>query len=420
MIKIISNVDGISSRNTENSENITKIVKEIIENVKINGDKALFEYAEKFDNAKLSTLEVTKKEMEDAVSQIDAKFLETIKKSMKNIEDFHKNQLQKGFMVEKEGVILGQKVTPIEKVGIYVPGGKAVYPSTVLMNVIPAKIAGCKQITMVSPPGPDGEISNGILACAFLAGVDKFYKIGGAGAVAALAYGTETIEKVYKITGPGNTFVATAKKEVFGEVDIDMIAGPSEILVIADENANARIIASDLLSQAEHDPMASSILVTTSDKLAENVQNELELQIPLLSRSDICRQAIDENSYIILCKSTDECFEISNEIAPEHLEIMLENPFSYLPKIQNAGSIFLGKNTPEALGDYFAGVNHTLPTNGTAKFSSALGTETFMKKSTFVYYDEKTLEMAKDDIVRFATMEGLEAHAKSVSNRFEV
>ena len=419
MIKIIDNVSKINKRSNEISDKIEISAKEIIKNVRQNGDSSLFEYAEKFDGASLETLEVTKEEMEAAISRIDPEFLETIKKAIINIENFHKNQKQNGFMTESDGIILGQKVTAIEKIGIYVPGGKAVYPSTVLMNVIPAKIAGCKQITLVSPPQADGTISDGILACAHLTGVDKFYKIGGAGAIAALAYGTETIDKVYKITGPGNAFVAAAKKLVFGEVDIDMIAGPSEILIIADESSDANIIALDLLSQAEHDPMASSILVTTSKKLATKVQIELENEINILSRGEICRQSIDDNSYIILCDSLEDCFNISNEIAPEHLEIMLDNAFSYLPNVQNAGSIFLGKHTPEALGDYFAGVNHTLPTNGTAKFSSALSVDTFVKKSTFVYYSEGALKSSKDDIVRFATNEGLEAHGKSVSNRFK-
>lgn len=419
MIKIISNLDEIKKRSTEISKDIQEKTIEIIENVRKNGDKALFEYGKKFDGVELETLLVSEKEIEEAFNSMDKEFLETIKKCAENIENFHKNQIQKGFMVEEEGKILGQKVTPIEKVGIYVPGGKAVYPSTVLMNVIPAKLAEVEEITLVTPPRKDGTIAPEILACAKYAGATKIYKIGGAGAIGALAYGTETIDKVYKITGPGNAFVAAAKKEVFGEVDIDMIAGPSEILVIADESANKKIVAGDMLSQAEHDPMASSILITTSKKLAEEVQEELENQMNNLSRSEICHKSIDDNSYILVCENLEECFKISNEIAPEHLEIMLDNPFAYLPKIKNAGSIFLGKNTPEALGDYFAGVNHTLPTNGTAKFSSALSVETFVKKSTFLYYDEKALENAKNDIVLFATKEGLEAHGNSVLKRFE-
>lgn len=419
MIKIIKNLSEITKRNVDISSDIQEKTIEIIKNVRENGDLALFEYGEKFDGVKLTSLQVTEDEINKAFDEIDDVFLETIKKCAKNIENFHKNQIQKGFMIEEDGKILGQKVTPIEKVGIYVPGGKAVYPSTVLMNVIPAKLAGVEEITLVTPPRKDGSIAPEILACAKFAGATKIYKIGGAGAVTALAYGTETIDKVYKITGPGNAFVAAAKKEVFGEVDIDMIAGPSEILVIADETCDSKIIAGDMLSQAEHDPMASSVLLTTSEKLAKEVQDELENQMNNLSRSEICHKSIDDNSYIIICKDLEECFDISNEIAPEHLEIMLDNPFGYLPKIKNAGSIFLGKNTPEALGDYFAGVNHTLPTNGTAKFSSALSVETFVKKSTFLYYDEKALQSAKDDIVLFATREGLEAHGKSVSNRFD-
>lgn len=419
MIKIIQNTGQINKRSSEISDEIQEITKEIIENVRKNGDSALFDYARKFDKAELSSLEVSQEEMKEAVGRISPGFLDTIQKSLKNIENFHRNQIQRGFFVEEEGIILGQKVTAIEKVGIYVPGGKAVYPSTVLMNVIPAKLAGVKKITLVSPPKSDGTVDDGILACAHLVGVDKFYKIGGASAVAALAYGTETIEKVFKITGPGNAFVAAAKKQVFGQVDIDMIAGPSEILVIADESARANIVAGDLLSQAEHDPMASSILVTTSQKLAKEVQEQLELQMSQLSRKEICRASIDENSYIIVAESLDKCFKISNEIAPEHLELMIEDPFSFLPMVQNAGSIFLGHHTPEALGDYFAGVNHTLPTNSTATFSSALSVDTFVKKSTFLSYSKDALNVAKDHIVRFAQEEGLEAHGKSVSNRFE-
>lgn len=419
MIKIIHKIEEMTKRNTEISSDIETITRNMIEDVRQNGDKALFTYAKQFDHADLNSLEVTQQEIDEAFDTIDADFLQTIEKCMTNITQFHEHQKQNGFLVEEKGRILGQKITPIERVGIYVPGGKAVYPSTVLMNVIPAKLAGVKHITLVTPPRPDGTITPEILACAKLTGVEKIYKIGGAGAIAALAYGTETIKSVYKITGPGNAFVACAKKEVFGKVDIDMIAGPSEILVIADETCDAKIIAGDMLSQAEHDEMASSILVTTSIKLANEVQQELSSQIATLSRNKICNASIDENSYIILCDTLEECFEISNELAPEHLEICLDNAMFYLPCIQNAGSIFLGKHTPEALGDYFAGVNHTLPTNGTAKFSSALSVDTFVKKSTFLYYDEPALQEAKEDIVAFANREGLQAHAQSVLNRFE-
>ena len=419
MIKIINSLNDIHKRSTEISLEIENLTREIISEVRQNGDSALYKYAEQFDKAKLTTLEVSVNEMKSAMDRLDPEYINLIKRCIKNIEDFHRNQIQNGFITEQNSVILGQKITPIEKVGLYVPGGKAFYPSTVLMNVIPAKLAGCKQIVVVSPPKPDGNIADEILACAYLTGVSKFYKIGGAGAIAALAYGTETIDKVYKITGPGNAFVASAKKQVFGEVDIDMIAGPSEILIIADENNDARIVAGDLLSQAEHDPMASSILVTTSEKLAKDVQLELENQMSKLPREEICRASIGDNSYIILVKDLDEAFEFSNEIAPEHLEIMLDDAFIYLPKVQNAGSIFLGRNTPEPLGDYYAGVNHTLPTNGTAKFSSALSVDSFVKKSTFVYYTETALRDAKDDIAAFAMSEGLCAHARSILNRFD-
>lgn len=419
MIKIINGIDEISTRNEEISGDIENTVKDIVADVISRGDAALLDYAKKFDGCDLTSIEVTKEEMKAAIDRLEPEFLETIKLAIKNIESFHKLQVQQGFKYEEEGIVLGQKITAIEKVGIYVPGGKAVYPSTVLMNVIPAKIAGCKQITVVSPPQKDGTISDGILACAYLTGVDNFYKIGGASAVAALAFGTETIDKVYKITGPGNAFVATAKRQVFGQVDIDMIAGPSEVLVIADDSCDPVIVAGDMLSQAEHDPMASSVLVTTSKNLAVAVQQELENQMNKLSRADICHKSIDDNSYIIVCNSLEECFNISNEIAPEHLEIMLDNPMDYLDKIQNAGSIFLGKHTPEPLGDYLAGVNHTLPTNGTAKFSSALGVDSFIKKSTFLCYDQKSLGNVKDHVARFAYKEGLDAHAQSVLNRYK-
>ncbi len=417
MIKIIENTSEIQERSQEIPQKVEDTAKDILAQVRKEGDAALFRHVKEFDKASLTSLEVSNEEIERALSNMKKDFLKTINKSIDNIQEFHKLQQQQGFSMEREGVVMGQKVTPIQRVGIYVPGGKAVYPSTVLMNVIPAKLAGVEHITLVSPPKADGTIDESILACAFLTGVDKFYKIGGASAVGALAYGTETIKPVYKITGPGNAYVAAAKKQVFGKVDIDMIAGPSEILVIADHSADPRIVAGDLLSQAEHDPMASSILVTTSPELAKAVQQELEIQIPQLSRHDICRKSIDDNSYILLCNSIEEAISLSNEIAPEHLELMLDNPFDYLGMVKNAGSIFLGKHTPEALGDYYAGVNHTLPTNSTAKFSSALSVETFVKKSTYLYYSEQALKKAKDDVLLFSEKEGLEAHGKSVSNR---
>ncbi len=419
MIKIINNISEIAKRSDSASVEIEKIVFDIIADVKTRGDEALFEYAKKFDGAILTSLEVTKDDMEAAYNRVDADFIALVKRAHANIERFHKLQKRESFEFAQSGIILGQKITAIEKVGVYIPGGKAFYPSSVLMNVIPAKIAGVKSITAVSPPQADGTVLDEILACAYIAGVDKFYKIGGAGAVAALAYGTKSVSPVYKITGPGNAFVATAKKMVFGDVDIDMIAGPSEILVIADDAADPFIVAGDMLSQAEHDTMASAILVTTSNELALKVQKELEEQIARLPKSDICRASIDDNSYIIIANSLEECFEISNEIAPEHLEVMLDNAKDYLPKVQNAGSIFLGFNTPEALGDYYAGVNHVLPTNGTAKFSSALSVDSFIKTSTYVSYSEEELRKAKSDIENFAMREELVAHARSVTNRFE-
>lgn len=410
----------ILSTKLSNATGVEKIVADVIENVKQNGDKALFEYTLKFDKAKLSSLKVTKEEIEEALTLVDKEFLDIIKEAKENIYEFHINQLKDGFRIEKEdGVVLGQKYTPIEKVGLYIPGGTASYPSSVLMNAIPASIAGVKEISMVTPPNADGKINPVILAAASIAGVDTIYKIGGAQAVAALAYGTETVEKVYKIVGPGNAFVAEAKKQVFGLVDIDMIAGPSEVLVIADATCNPVFVAADMLSQAEHDKMASAILVTDSIELAKKVSDELERQIPLLERNEIARASIDNGSRIIIVKDIDEAICISNEIAPEHLEVCIDNPFDYLDKIKNAGSIFLGKNCPEPLGDYFAGPNHTLPTSGTAKFSSPLSVDDFVKKSSYMYYTSDALKKVSDKINYFAKKEGLGAHAKSAAIRFE-
>ncbi len=410
----------ILSTKLSNATGVEKIVADVIENVKQNGDKALFEYTLKFDKAKLSSLKVTKEEIEEALTLVDKEFLDIIKEAKENIYEFHINQLKDGFRIEKEdGVVLGQKYTPIEKVGLYIPGGTASYPSSVLMNAIPASIAGVKEISMVTPPNADGKINPVILAAASIAGVDTIYKIGGAQAVAALAYGTETVEKVYKIVGPGNAFVAEAKKQVFGLVDIDMIAGPSEVLVIADATCNPVFVAADMLSQAEHDKMASAILVTDSIELAKKVSDELERQIPLLERNEIARASIDNGSRIIIVKDIDEAICISNEIAPEHLEVCIDNPFDYLDKIKNAGSIFLGKNCPEPLGDYFAGPNHTLPTSGTAKFSSPLSVDDFVKKSSYMYYTSDALKKVSDKINYFAKKEGLGAHAKSAVIRFE-
>ena len=370
------------------SANVEGIVSEIIENVKQNGDKALFEYCLKFDKADLQSLEVSSEEIEEAFASVDKEFIEILKEAAENIKTFHQKQKRNSFIInDKDGVVIGQKVIPIEKAGLYVPGGTAAYPSTVLMDAIPAKIAGCEQIVMVSPPKSDGKINPVILTAAKIAGVDKIYKVGGAQAVAALAYGTETIPKVDKIVGPGNAFVAEAKKQVFGKVSIDMIAGPSEILVVADDTNNPDIIAADLLSQAEHDKNASAVLVTDSMDFALKVSKSLEKQIPKLQRAEIARASIDNNGKIIVSENDIlKAIDIANEIAPEHLELCVDNPFDYLDKIKHAGSVFLGKNCPEALGDYFAGPNHTLPTSGTARFSSPLSVDDFVKKTQYTYY----------------------------------
>lgn len=423
MIKILK--DGVNTREEIFSVvtpkvDVEKIVEDIIENVKTNGDKALFEYALKFDKATLSSLEVTKEEIDSAVNSVDEEFLQVLKRAKQNIWEFHQKQYREGFEIKKEnGIILGQKIIPIEKVGLYVPGGTASYPSTVLMDAIPAKIAGCKQVVMVSPPDKNGKINPAILASAFVAGVDKIFKVGGAQAVAALAYGTESIPKVDKIVGPGNAFVATAKKQVFGQVSIDMIAGPSEIMVVADKFNNAKHIAADLLSQAEHDKLASAVLITDNEEFALEVSSQLEKQIPLLQRSDIARASIDDNGKIIIVKDIESAIEMANAIAPEHLELCIENAYDYLDKIKNAGSVFLGKYCPEALGDYMAGLNHTLPTSGSARFSSPLSVDDFIKKTQYVYYSEQALKGIYKDVDFFAKQEGLTAHAKSATIRFD-
>ena len=424
MIKIY-NYGEVSNEEIFKRENIAgnveDIVSEIIENVKANGDKALFEYSLKFDKAELKSLEVSSEEIEEAFKKVDDEFLDILREACENIKDFHKRQVKNCFVIsEKSGVVIGQKVMPIERVGLYVPGGTAAYPSTVLMDSIPAKIAGCKEIVMVSPPNKEGKINPVILAAAKIAGVDRIFKVGGAQAIAALAYGTESIKKVDKIVGPGNAFVAEAKKQVFGKVSIDMIAGPSEILVVADKTCNPSFVAADLLSQAEHDKMASAVLVTEDEEFAKKVSDELEKQIPLLSRSEIARASIDNNGKIIVAKDNlSLAIDIANEIAPEHLELCIDNPFDYLDKIKNAGSIFMGKYCPEALGDYFAGPNHTLPTSGTARFSSPLSVDDFVKKSQFTYYTSDALSKVSNKIAYFAGKEGLDAHAKSATIRFE-
>ena len=423
MIKIMKygevSKDEIFARG-ETSFDVTDIVTDIIENVKQNGDKALFEYAEKFDKAKLSSLEVTEEEIEEAFNKVEPKFIEIIKTAAQNIRNFHEKQVRNSFIInEQEGIVTGQKVTPIEKVGLYVPGGTAAYPSTVLMDSIPAKIAGCSEICIATPPSADGKVNPVILAAAKIAGVDRIFKMGGAQAIAALAYGTQTVPKVDKIVGPGNAFVAEAKRQVFGRVSIDMIAGPSEILVIADGKSNPKFVAADLLSQAEHDKMASAVLVTDSMELAVKVQAEIENQLKALPREEIARTSIDNNGKIIVADNIADVIDVSNEIAPEHLELCVDNPFDYLDKIKNAGSIFMGRYCPEALGDYYAGANHTLPTSGTARFSSPLSVDDFVKKSQYTYYTKDALKKVAEDVAFFAEKEGLTAHARSATIRFE-
>ncbi len=407
----------------QRQEYITSVaepVNEIISNVRKNGDKAVLEYTEKFDKTVLDSIEVSNAETEDAFSKVDKKFLDILAEAAENIRAFHQKQIRNSFVIsEKEGVVIGQKITPIEKVGLYVPGGTAAYPSTVLMDSIPAKIAGCPVIVMTTPPGKDGKVNPVILAAAKIAGVDRIFKVGGAQAIAALAYGTETVPKVDKIVGPGNAFVAEAKKQVYGQVSIDMIAGPSEILIIADKNSVPAHAAADLLSQAEHDANASAVLVTDSMELARATQKEIEKQLDVLPRQEIARRSIDNYGKIIVTDNLNDAIEVSNTIAPEHLELMVDNPFDILDKITNAGSIFMGRNCPEALGDYFAGPNHTLPTGGTARFSSPLSVDDFVKKSQFTYYTGGALARIGEKVAYFAQKEGLDAHARSVTIRIE-
>lgn len=408
------------SRSQFSHDDVNTIVKNILDDVKLRGDQALYDYNKKFDNVSLSSLQVTEKEIEDAFNRLDKELLDVIKYSHENIVRYHTKQKRNDFLdKDTDGVILGQIMNPIEKVGIYVPGGTAAYPSTVLMNAVPAKVAGVEEIVMVTPPNEDGTISDVILAAAKIAGVTKIFKIGGAQAVAALSYGTETIPAVYKIVGPGNIFVAMAKKMVFGEVAIDMVAGPSEVLIISDDSSDPVHIAADLLSQAEHDKLAACILVTTSEELAKSVAIEIESQLAELPRQEIARESINNNGKIIIAKSIEEAILISNEIAPEHLELAVMDPFALLSKIKNAGSIFLGHNTPEPLGDYLAGPNHTIPTSGTAKFASPLSVDDFIKKSSVIYYSKEALEKVKDKVILFAESEGLTAHANSVRKRFK-
>ena len=405
--------DEIFSRSSS-SKDVSGVVSQILKEVQERGDKALIEYTAKLDGALIDTIEVPRKEIEEAAASMDGEFMRVLEKAAENIRKYHKRQVRNSFvMTEENGVVLGQKIVPVAVAGIYVPGGTAAYPSTVLMDTIPAKIAGCKSVVMVSPPGKDGRINPAVLAAACVAGVDRVFRVGGAQAIAALAYGTETVPKADKIVGPGNIYVAEAKKEVSGIVSIDMIAGPSEILIIADGKSDARTVAADMLSQAEHDRNASAVLITDSQDLAEKVRAELEEQLPLLPRYDIARASIDTNGKIIIVDSISSAIEVSDRIAPEHLEVCVDNPFDYLDKIHNAGSVFLGRNCPEALGDYLAGPNHTLPTSGTARFSSPLSVDDFVKKYQFTYYTASALGAVASDVALFARKEGLEAHARS-------
>lgn len=404
---------------TEKSIDVSAIVKEIIDKVRKEGDEALKAYTKKFDGADLSCMRVSKEEVQEAVATVEEEFLTILRRAAANIEQFHLQQKREGFRLNKDGVVVGQKIIPIERAGLYVPGGTAAYPSTVLMDAIPAKIAGCERVVMTTPPDKNGKVNPVILAAAYIAGVDEIYKVGGAQAIAALAYGTESIPKVDKIVGPGNAFVAEAKKQVFGVVSIDMIAGPSEIMVLADGKSNAKHVAADLLSQAEHDKMASAVLVTDDRAFAERVAVEIEKQIPLLARAEIARASIDNNGKIIVTDDIQGAIAVANQMAPEHLEICLDEPFQYLDEIKHAGSVFLGRYCPEALGDYYAGSNHTLPTSGTARFSSALSVDDFIKKTQYIYYDQAALEKVCKDVEYFAKKEGLTAHAKSAVIRFE-
>ena len=423
MIKIMKygvvTEDEIFSRSSS-SKDVSSVVSSIIKDVQEKGDEALREYTKKLDGADISEIEVSKEEIKAAADSMDSEFMRVLEKAASNIRKYHSKQVRNSFvMTEENGIVLGQKIVPVSVAGIYVPGGTAAYPSTVLMDTIPAKIAGCGSVIMVSPPGKDGKLNPAVLASAYVAGVDRVFRVGGAQAIAALAYGTETIPRADKIVGPGNIYVAEAKKQVSGVVSIDMIAGPSEILIISDGASKAKVVAAVMLSQAEHDKNASAVLITDSERLAEEVRAELEVQLPLLPRYDIARASIDTNGKIIVVDSIEKAIEVSDRIAPEHLEVCVDNPFDYLDKIHNAGSVFLGRNCPEALGDYIAGPNHTLPTSGTARFSSPLSVDDFVKKYQFSYYTQSALASVADDVALFARREGLEAHARSALVRKE-
>ena len=402
------------------TKNVADTVSEIIENVKQNGDKALKEYTKRFDGVETDSITVTEEEIREAVSQTDPEFLLVLQRAADNIRKFHSRQVRNSFIINDEnGIVMGQKVIPIDRAGIYVPGGTAPLSSTVLMDVIPAKIAGVREVVVATPPEKDGKINPGILAAAWVAGADKIIKAGGAQAIAAMAYGTESVPKTDKIVGPGNAFVAEAKRQVYGIVSIDMIAGPSEILAVADGKSNPAHLAADLLSQAEHDKMATAVLVTDSEELARNVSDEIEKQLPLLERRDIARVSIDQNGKIIIADDLRKAIDIANEIAPEHLELCLDNPFDYLDSIRHAGSVFMGRNCPEALGDYLAGPNHTLPTQGTARFSSPLSVDDFVKKTQYTYFTADALSRVAEDVAVFARKEGLTGHARSAMIRLE-
>lgn len=412
-------INQLKARSGEIDRKVTSAVTEILNNVKQNGDDAVREYTLKFDGHMPSKFEISREEIDSSPDKCDRDFILALYKAADNIRDFHARQKQQSWLEPKQnGVILGQRIRGLKRVGVYVPGGTAAYPSSVLMNVIPAKIAGVKEIVMVTPPQKDGTANPDILAAAKIAGVDRVFLIGGAQAVAALAYGTQSVPKVDKIVGPGNIFVATAKKLLYGTVDIDMIAGPSEILIVADKSANPKFLAADLMSQAEHDKMASAILLTTSEETANETAKELSRQMQTLERRDIIEQSLNDFGAIIVCKDISEAVDFANELAPEHLELAVENPMEYIGRVDNAGSVFLGHYSPEPLGDYFAGPNHVLPTSGTARFFSPLSVDSFIKKSSFIYYTEPALSEAKNDIIKLAETEGLTAHANSIKVRF--
>ena len=415
-------LENLLKRSPNNYGKFEAAVADILANVKEKGDEALFSYTKEFDKVEVTpeTIRVTEAEIEEAYKAVDASLLEVIRKALVNIRSYHEKQRQNSWFTSTEnGTMLGQKVTPLNRVGVYVPGGKAVYPSSVLMNIVPAKVAGVPHIVMTTPPWKDGKVNPSTLVAAKEAGADEIYKVGGAQAIGALAYGTASIPKVDKIVGPGNIFVALAKKAVYGHVSIDSIAGPSEILVLADETANAHYVAADLLSQAEHDEMASAILITTSTELAQNVEKEIEGYLKVLSRKDIIEKSLENFGYILIAEDMDEAIEAANEIASEHMEIVTKNAFEVMMKVRNAGAIFIGEYSSEPLGDYFAGPNHVLPTNGTAKFFSALSVDDFIKKSSIVYYSKSALQEIQKDIIQFASSEQLTAHANSIAVRFE-